>query len=191
MNRFPENAGYLPFRKMRNAKCEIKSQSCLFVVPLQAFHIGQTFIFIYEYYHWNGWRKKIGDLASPSLNNGSGHDPLNDIANVRNKFNNLKKKTFIPKSVVSKSVYDKLTSLDIKTVGDVLARGHVEMEALTNTATVSKIDAFMRTMGLSLFPRIREYISLIHMYYRPGIQQYQKPFPMKIVALADIRSHPR
>ena len=35
-----------------------------------------------------------------------------------------KKKTFIPKSVVSKSVYDKLTSLDIKTVGDVLARGH-------------------------------------------------------------------
>ena len=100
--------------------------------------------------------KKIGDLASPSLNNGSGHDPLNDIANVRNKFNNLKKKTFIPKSVVSKSVYDKLTSLDIKTVGDVLARGHVEMEAITNTATVSKIDAFMRTMGLSLFPRIRE-----------------------------------
>ena len=100
--------------------------------------------------------KKIGDLASPSLNNGSGHDPLNDIANVRNKFNNLKKKTFIPKSVVSKSVYDKLTSLDIKTVGDVLARGHVEMEALTNTATVSKIDAFMRTMGLSLFPRIRD-----------------------------------
>lgn len=68
-----------------------------------------------------------------------------------------KKKTFIPKSVVSKSVYDKLTSLDIKTVGDVLARGHVEMEALTNTATVSKIDAFMRTMGLSLFPRIREW----------------------------------
>lgn len=67
-----------------------------------------------------------------------------------------KKKTFIPKSVVSKSVYDKLTSLDIKTVGDVLARGHVEMEALTNTATVSKIDAFMRTMGLSLFPRIRD-----------------------------------
>lgn len=67
-----------------------------------------------------------------------------------------KKKTFIPKSVVSKSVYDKLTSLGIKTVGDVLARGHVEMEALTNTATVSKIDAFMRTMGLSLFPRIRE-----------------------------------
>lgn len=72
-----------------------------------------------------------------------------------------KKKTFIPKSVVSKSVYDKLTSLDIKTVGDVLARGHVEMEALTNTATVSKIDAFMRTMGLSLFPRIRDELTLI------------------------------
>ena len=166
---------------------KLKANLAFFVVPLQAFHIGLTFIFIYEYYHWNGWRKKIGDLASPSLNNGSGHDPLNDIANVRNKFNNLKfsrdclkevtlleaekmklgnpskeeeyiltleekKKTFIPKSVVSKSVYDKLTSLDIKTVGDVLARGHVEMEALTNTATVSKIDAFMRTMGLSLFP---------------------------------------
>ena len=30
------------------------------------------------------------------------------------------------------------------------------MEALTNTATVSKIDVFMRTMGLSFFPRIRE-----------------------------------
>ena len=34
--------------------------------------------------------KKIGDLASPSLNNGSGHDPLNDIAKVRNNFKNPK-----------------------------------------------------------------------------------------------------
>ena len=144
-----------------------------------------------DYVLLNYLEKKIGDLASPSLNNGSGHDPLNDIAKVRNNFKNPKfsrdclkevilleaekmklgnpskeeeyiltleekKKTFIPKSVVSKSVYDKLTSLDIKTVGDVLARGHVEMEALTNAATVSKIDSFMRTMGLSLFPRIRE-----------------------------------
>lgn len=92
MNRFPENAGYLIFHF---AKCEtqnvkLKANLAFFVVPLQAFHIGLTFIFIYEYYHWNGWRKKIGDLASPPLNNGSGHDPLNDIANVRNKFNNLK-----------------------------------------------------------------------------------------------------
>lgn len=67
-----------------------------------------------------------------------------------------KKNTIIPKSVVSKSVYDKLMGLGIKTVGDVISHGAKEMEALTNAATVSNLDAFMCTMGISLFPRLRE-----------------------------------
>ncbi|MBR1501563.1 MAG: hypothetical protein IJ616_06320 [Bacteroidales bacterium] len=137
--------------------------------------------------------KKIGDLASPPLSNGSGQNPLNlYVANIRNNFKNPKiirdslkeiafeeaemmkmmdssrkkdeyvlsteekKRVFFPKSIVSKSVYEKLEKLDIRTVGDVMARGQKEMEALTNAATVSKLDAFMRTMGLSLFPRARE-----------------------------------
>jgi len=39
---------------------KLKANLAFFAVPLQAFHIGLTFIIIYEYYHWNGWRKKSG-----------------------------------------------------------------------------------------------------------------------------------